>query len=151
MHKTPSKYAAQIGQCFSTTIGTSFSGTNSNHGGNLITLIPEKLGFSSKSCSFKTLRVNDKLPDIISDAGKEHSDGVGIIRKEVLEDLDNEIPFGPKNKNDVSAIQVRYVLVAWDFAKLNNKFCFDYDVCSCPSMVKFKAPYDNLEVVTTAR
>ena len=59
------------------------------------------------------LRVKDNLPDIVSfntSTGTvlEHSDGVGLIRKEVLLLIAKEIPFGPKNKEDVSAIQVRY-------------------------------------------
>lgn len=102
------------------------------------------------------LRVKDNLPDITTDAGLEHSDGVGLIRKEVLEDILNHIPYGAKYKRGVSAIQIRYggakgVLMAWDFCVLNDRHCENYDVCLRPSMVKFKAPYESLEVVNLAK
>lgn len=133
MCKIPSKYAARIGQCFSTTIDTSYS----------------------RISNYKELRVKDNLKDIVSyNSGKEmiHSDGVGIITKDLLQDVLKELPFGrPRDKKDISAIQIRYggakgVLVAWD-----SKLLSGYDVCMRPSQVKFKAPYDNLEVITVAK
>ena len=147
MCKTPSKYAARIGQCFSTTIDTTASGS---HG--TVSLALTRFGFK-----WSTPRVYDALPDIMSVTGQEHSDGVGLISRECLNAVLLQIPFGPVNKEDISAIQIRFggakgVLVAWDFTKLRNKARINgFDVCLRPSQVKFKAPYDNLEVVTIAR
>lgn len=102
MCKTPSKYAARIGQCFSTTVDTAVYMTKSN---SLMSWATDGFGISDMS---RGLRVNDNLPDIVSGSGLEHSDGVGLIRKEVLEVILNEVPFGPMDKKDISAIQVRY-------------------------------------------
>ena len=147
--KTPSKYAARMGQCFSTTIDTSYSGRTLS--------MMEKIGLSGRSKE-QTPRVCDNFPDITSYNRSTctemvHSDGVGLIRRELLVEILKQIPFGPRDKRDISAIQVRYggakgVLVAWDFAELNIS---RYDVCLRPSMVKFKAPYDNVEVITIAK
>mmetsp|Transcript_24703 Transcript_24703/g.51684 ORF Transcript_24703/g.51684 Transcript_24703/m.51684 type:complete len:1337 (+) Transcript_24703:117-4127(+) len=164
MCRTPAKYAARIGQCFSTTIDTSFVGLNSKDTGGFMNWTKQKFGFhrqrSNEFNNSKTLRVNDDLPDITSyntSTGEtmEHSDGVGLIRKERLKDIVKEITFGPKYKDDVTAIQIRYggakgVLMAWDFANLTHQRCSGYDVCLRPSMVKFKAPYDRLEVINIA-
>jgi len=128
--KTPSKYAARMGQCFSTTIETIPGG---GHG---------------------VLRVDDKFPDIISDADMVHSNGVGLIRKELLSQLVTQLPFAPEDPHDVCAIQIRFggakgVLTAWEFDDLNNLRCLGYDICIRPSMNKFAVPrYETLEVVS---
>jgi hypothetical protein len=108
MCKTPSKYAARMGQCFSTTIDTSFAGIT-NNGDGFINWTKEKLGLSTPHSSFdiKMPRVNDTLPDIVSPTGMEHSDGVGLVRRELLDAILLQVPWGT-NKNDVSAIQIRY-------------------------------------------
>lgn len=139
MCTTPSKYAARIGQCFSTTVDT----LRRQENGRLL-----------------TLKVKDDLPDIevyndTLGAWVEHSDGAGLIRKDLLESLMSDFPFGPSNPQDVSAIQIRYggakgVLMGWDFKDVKDDRCQGYDVCLRPSMVKFKAPYDRLEVVAVA-
>ena len=143
----PSKYAARIGQCFSTTIDTTYSGIKSE---GMASWIKEKIGLTSIAPTAP--RVRDNFPDI----GKEmvHSDGVGLITKDLLQEILKQLPFGrPRDKRDISAIQIRYggakgVLVAWNFAKLNIS---GYDVCLRPSQIKFKAPYNNLEVITIAK
>lgn len=73
----------------------------------------ERLGVSRGFDQSKALRVHDSLPDITSyDTFRQdwlvHSDGVGLIRKEVLEDVVKQIPFGAKYKKDISAVQIRY-------------------------------------------
>ncbi|KAL7542670.1 hypothetical protein ACHAXR_011976, partial [Thalassiosira sp. AJA248-18] len=155
---TAAKYAARMGQCFSTTIDTTFGAKEDGQRG-LMNWARQALGFGHRPGTgddSKTLRVKDNLPDITSYGGHEHSDGVDLIRKEVLESVLKQVPFGPKYKKDISAIQIRYggakgVLVAWDFDKLKDRRCGGYDVCLRPSMVKFVAPYDTLEVVTLAK
>ena len=137
MCKSPPKYAARVGQCFSTTVDT-------------LSLPGEEF-----SPATHTLRVKDDLPDIScfdssTNRKMDHSDGVGLIRAELLLDRMQKFPFGPKDPGDVSAIQVRYggakgVLVGW-----SSRHCQGYDVCLRPSMIKFKAPYDRLEVVAVA-
>jgi RNA-dependent RNA polymerase len=135
MCKTPSKYAARVGQCFSTTIDTSDAVQGQTTNGSF--------------------RVKDDHPDIVSSMNGVHSDGVGLIRKEVLEGLMARIPFAPSDPSDASAIQIRYggakgVLMGWNFDTLNDQRCRDHDILLRPSMVKFHAPYDRLEVVAVA-
>ena len=151
--KTPSKYAACIGQCFSTTIDA-YSRITSNGGfSGIVNWTKEQKSFFSSN--YKELRVKDNLKDIVSyNSDKEmvHSDGVGLITKDLLQELLKELPFGrPRDKKDISAIQIRFggakgVLVAW-----NSNLLSGYDCILRPSQVKFKAPYDNLEVITVAK
>jgi len=150
MCKSPSKYAARIGQCFSTTLDATSSRTRSDEE-SLLNWTKTRLGLTGRS----TPRVNDALPDIVSTNGMEHSDGVGLISRSFMDTILQQLPFNP-NPHDISAVQIRYggakgVLVAWDFSKLKNRKCIGYDVCLRPSMVKFNAPYDNIEIVTIAR
>ena len=111
MCECPSKYAARVGQCFSTTVTVS---TSSRKNG---------------------LRVKDDLPDIPSSIENlVHSDGCGMIRREVLlKSVLPLVPYAPRFKSDISAIQFRCggakgVLVGWDFDTLgiHNQ---NYDVC----------------------
>lgn len=142
MCNTPALYAARIGQCFSTTVDTVGVEENRINGAS------------------RNLQVKDDLPDIEAlnhyiGTSYVHSDGVGLIKKEVLKDLMLRYPFRSKNQGDVSAIQIRYggakgVLVGWDFNKLNDQRLCGFDVCLRPSMVKFKAPYDQIEIVNIA-
>ena len=139
MCKTPSKYAARIGQCFSTTVAalpTGKSGANK-----------------------RQVLVNDRCPDIESfhmGTMQCHSDGEGLIKKELLEQIVINLPFDIRSPSDVSTIQIRYggakgVLTAWDFDALNKLECQGYDICLRPSMIKFTAPYDQLEVVRVGK
>lgn len=77
------------------TVDTSFSGVKGNGCEDVMI--------------FKTPRVKDDLPDITC-IGEDmfHSDGVGLIRKELLEDILKEVPFGTRYKKESSAIQIRY-------------------------------------------
>jgi hypothetical protein len=100
MCKTPSKYAARMGQCFSTTIDISTVGSSQE---SFASRAASALGFAKSRP-----RVNDSLPDILSRTGQEHSDGVGLISRAYLDAILLQIPFGPMNKDDVSAIQIRF-------------------------------------------
>ena len=135
--KSPSKYAARIGQCFSTTVqGTPGQDTTTAH------------------TSFLRHRVID---DIWGDESKEkmcHSDGTGLIRRESMNELLRGIPFAPSDPLDVSNIQIRYggakgTLTAWDFDELG--FCKDRDLCLRPSMIKFDAKFYHLEVCAVGK
>jgi RNA-dependent RNA polymerase len=146
MCKTPPKYAARIGQCFSTTFEASTRGGPMTNAYRLL--------------------VKDDFPEIIacnSDTGETmpHSDGVGIIKKETMEQLLRRHPHSPKNPAEVSAIQIRFggakgVLMAWDFNQLHCSGVLGshdlrrYDIFLRDSMVKFKAPYRQLEIVSIA-
>lgn len=132
MCESPSKYAARVGQCFSTTVTVSTRSHRRNDG----------------------LRVKDDLPDIPSSIESlVHSDGCGLIRHEVLlKSVLPLVPYAPRFKSDISAIQFRCggakgVLVGWDFDTLGIQ---NYDVCLRPSQIKFKAKYSTLEVVSLA-
>ena len=143
MCKTPSKYAARIGQCFSTTLVTAGKEMSQNLSTSL------------------NLRVNDNYPDILSndlDTGDElcHSDGAGLIRKDVLMKILKGLPIDIKSTEDISTIQIRYggakgVLTAWNFQDVPNPNCLNYDICLRPSMVKFQAAYSDLEVITIGK
>ena len=108
MCKTPPKYAARIGQCFSTTFQAS--------------------GHGDQTTGTSTLLVKDDLPDIMAHDSRTgemmaHSDGVGLIKKETLARLLLGFPIAAKNRAEVSAIQIRFggakgVLMAWDFDQL---------------------------------
>ena len=139
--KTPSKYAARIGQCFSTTVQTLTAQTRYGRNNN------------------ESLRVNDHLEDIPSQiAGNElgicHSDGTGLISKDKMIQLIEKVPFGPADPNDVSIIQVRWggakgTLVAWDFSDPSlRKLPSGFDAFLRPSMIKFKSEYRHLEVIS---
>ena len=121
MCESPSKYAARVGQCFSTTVTISTSHRKRNDG----------------------LRVKDDLPDIPSSIESlVHSDGCGLIRHEVLlKSVLPLVPYAPRFKSDISAIQFRCggakgVLVGWDFDKLGIR---NHDVCLRPSQVSAHA------------
>lgn len=145
--KTPSKFAARMGQCFSTTVQT------------LVSSFEQAVGETQIS-------VNDKLEDIVNYVGEKemcHSDGTGLIRKELMTGLLKRLPFAPSDLSSVSIIQVRFggakgTLTAWDYTQLaaarrktsarGGNFNVATDVHLRPSMVKFEAPYRRLEVVS---
>ena len=139
MCKTPSKYAARMGQCFSTT----FQAEEAVKG--------KKTMYHDER---RLLNVFDDFPDVtITRNGTEkcHSDGTGLIDKSILKSLVERLPFAPSFSESVSIIQIRFggakgTLTAWDFQKLNG-VPSGYDVLLRPSMVKFRAPYRHLEVV----
>jgi hypothetical protein len=132
------KLAARIGQCFSNTM----EGSKDTDAGG-------------------TLR-RGVIPDITSVVDERtmcHSDGVGLIRREKLDELLSNPPFS-KTPGDVSIIQIRYggakgTLVAWDFDELSNNYGFGdistHDVLLRKSMIKFTAPYESIEVCGTGK
>ena len=141
--KLPSKYAARMGQCFSTTIQT-LSGNSHTRG-----------LFFFNSSSY--LKVCDDLNDI--EVGNFcHSDGTGLIHQDVLRKALKFVPFAPTDLNDVSIVQIRFggakgTLTSWDFNTIQGlkKNSRSADVYLRPSMVKFKAPYHNLEIISIGR
>ena len=172
MCKTPSKYAARIGQCFSTTVSVAEGSVSRSS----LSSLPGRYKKATDQ-----LRVKDDLEDITSrwnGLEMQHSDGVGLIRKEVLQDVIKQVPFGPRDKRHISAIQIRFggakgVLAGWSFEQLKHlkNGLESFDVCLRPSQVsvdsdcfwgllklntpsicqvKFQAPYTSLEVVNLA-
>lgn len=137
--KTASKYAARMGQCFSTT----FQGTH---------------GCDAHVGSESFLR-HFTVPDI-SSANKDvpHSDGNGLISKTQMQRLLRKMPNTSESIiQNTSIVQIRYggakgVLVAWDQRILTrvlhngalwNTPC---DVLLRNSMIKFDAKFRFLEV-----
>jgi RNA-dependent RNA polymerase len=139
--QTASKYAARIGQCFSTTVQG---------------LVGERVltPLLSAEATLPLLHVED----IISiHVGREmrHSDGSGLIRREAMSNLVKRLPFGPGRPEDVSIIQIRCggakgTLTAWDFDELEKGLfpssLAGFDICLRPSMIKFEASYKSVEV-----
>ena len=138
--ESPSKVAARMGQCFSTTVVASEAKNYELH-----------------------LDTEDNFTDILSNyKGKEmcHSDGTGMIERSVLVSLIDQLPLGPRNPTEVSMIQIRFggakgTLTAWDFHELRTLTPFplprNRNVLLRPSMVKFKAPYRQLEVISIGK
>jgi RNA-dependent RNA polymerase len=137
---TPSKFAARMGQCFSTT----FRGL---HGHDA----PETVEYS-----LRHVQVGDIMS---SHQGIVHSDGNGLIRRSAMTNLLKLVPSCGKDKElNHSNVQIRYggakgTLVAWeddDFDKcLRGSGISDprkFDVAIRDSMVKFEAKYNRLEV-----
>lgn len=133
--RLPSKYAARMGQCFSTTFET-LPGVN----------ITSRISESSNS-----LKVYDDTPDVYSKTSSCHSDGTGLIRRDVLKKVLEKVP-SVTACDEVSIIQIRFggakgTLTAWD----NISSLHKYDVCLRQSMVKFPAPYNNLEIIKVGK
>jgi RNA-dependent RNA polymerase len=133
MCTTPSKYAARIGQCFSTTFAGSLLSNN------------------------RTLRytIIDDIPSSHRDT--LHSDGTGIIRRDLLVEIVRSAPNPPPDPFIISGIQIRDggakgVLTAYDsetpeIAALMSS----YDVCLRRSMIKFKAEYEQIEICSLGK
>jgi RNA-dependent RNA polymerase len=142
--KTPSKYAARMGQCFSTTFQAQAASE-------------KKKGVFDRREGL--LRVSDRLPDVVIRKQGDvlcHSDGTGVINTDILRTVVEGLPFAPKDSSQVSIIQVRIggakgTLTGWNLQDLNKitrvAHPVGFDVYLRPSMVKFKAPYRHLEVV----
>jgi RNA-dependent RNA polymerase len=150
MCKTASKYAARIGQCFSTTVqglvGESV----------LKPSLWERVLTPSLSAegTIPLLHVKDIFS---THDGRQmcHSDGNGLISREAMTNLVKRLPFGPGRPEDVSIIQIRCggakgTLTAWDFGELKTDLysssLTEFDVCLRPSMIKFEASYKSVEV-----
>jgi len=140
--RVPSKFAARMGQCFSTTVQTL---TGNSESSGLIKWI-----FGSRE---NELRINDNTPDVNSNSGSCHSDGTGLIRRGILLDVVKKIPYITQEEIEhTSIIQIRFggakgTLTAWEnLPKLRN-----YDVCLRGSMIKFPSQYRHLEVIKTGK
>jgi RNA dependent RNA polymerase len=130
---TPSKYAARIGQCFSTTFVGTFLQSHSN----------------------LRYRELDDIPSTIPD--KLHSDGTGLIRREIMLELVKTVPNPPRDPTSVSALQIRDggakgVFTAWDFEDLPDSGRLQgFDVCLRYSMIKFVAAHGQLEICSLGK
>lgn len=135
---SPSKYAARMGQCFSSTFQAT-PGTDALHYAGNETILHHK--------------VND---DIWGDEEKTmcHSDGTGMIQRKTMEELLRRLPVSLADPSDVSIIQIRFggakgTLSAWDFEEIGVKA--GVDICLRPSMIKFDAPYSHIEVCSVGK
>jgi hypothetical protein len=138
MCESPSKVAARMGQCFSTTV------------------VP----FVTRNDDLR-MDIEDNFADIVSNwNGKEmcHSDGTGIIERSLLLSVIDRLPLGPSDPAEVSMVQVRFggakgTLTAWDLHELRTitPLPRNRNVLLRPSMVKFKAPFSQLEVVSIGK
>jgi RNA-dependent RNA polymerase len=148
--KTASKYAARIGQCFSTTVQGLVGGSvlTPSLGGEVL-----KPGLSVEATP-PLLHIQD-IVSIHNGRKMCHSDGNGLIRREAMTKLVERLPFGPGRPEDVSIIQIRCggakgTLTAWDFDELETALFSSslagFDFCLRPSMIKFEASYKSVEV-----
>lgn len=126
---TSSKWAARIGQCFSTTV----------------------------DCSIGNMKL--QKPTVINDIhalnGKDHSDGTGVISRELMNELVSRMPYPPANLGDVSIVQIRFggakgTLSSWTLdasilacLKLCQRTA---NVILRKSMTKFESNYESIEV-----
>ena len=147
--KTPSRYAARLGQCFSATADA----------------VPGATGRNKTDPN--AVRIVDFFPDVVTGQGNKkitrrgrhqstnhtewiHSDGTGLICKKALLLALKNTPFCPRNPHDVSIIQVRLggakgTLTGWDLDDLQRYPLFQQnqlgkstkDIYLRPSMVKF--------------
>jgi RNA-dependent RNA polymerase len=125
--QTASKWAARVGQCFSTTVDCKVA------------------GFQITSPAV--------VPDIASLSGKEHSDGTGIVTRRLFDEMCKDLPFS-SDPRDFSIVQIRFggakgTLSAWDNFE-HFYHCHlqktKKDVVLRNSMKKFNSPYERIEV-----
>lgn len=146
--KTPSKYAARIGQCFSTTfqsLGGCDAPTHSNS--------PLR-----NESPLRHVEVDD-ISSIYENV--PHSDGNGLICDETMVKLLRSMPnLSTKDRGNISVIQIRYggakgILVAWPSIIVHkvapppiwtSMSHHTHDVVLRKSMIKFDAPYRFLEI-----
>lgn len=141
--KSASKYAARIGQCFSTTVQGAAGQDSTGVVGSFL-----------RHCV---------IDDVLCDVSGQmcHSDGTGLIRREAMNDLLGKIPFSSKDPLDISVVQIRFggakgTLMAWDFdalaaCQVSKSTRSDCDVCLRPSMIKFEADFSHLEVCSVGK
>lgn len=129
---TASKLGARLGQCFSTTF-TEVTGNSRGEG----CLMPTKQNY---------------VVDDIEGSRGCHSDGTGMIRRDVLDELLIQLPIGIKDCSKVSIIQIRYGGAKGTLTAFNDPTKYlapgtpKVDIYLRPSMIKFHAPYTDLEV-----
>jgi RNA-dependent RNA polymerase len=150
MCKTASKFAARIGQCFSTTV-QGLVGERVLKPSLWERVLTPSL---SAEATIPLLHVED-IMSIHNGRQMCHSDGNGLISREAMTNLVKRLPFGPGCPEDVSIIQIRCggakgTLTAWDFSELKRDLYSSsltgFDVCLRPSMIKFDASYKDVEV-----
>lgn len=135
---TAAKYAARIGQCFSTTIeGQPIHDEDTSQ---------ERL----RCCVIDDIKAGSAYPSMF------HSDGTGLISRSLMSDLLDGLPLAPHNPEDASIIQIRYggakgTLVAWDIDEIRDNvrplpLPSGYNIFLRKSMTKFEAKYTNVEV-----
>lgn len=126
---TVSKWAARIGQCFSTTVE-----------------------FASANDLMNKPSIIDDVP---AADGKCHSDGTGIISRRLMNELVKKMPNPPSDPNDVSIVQIRFggakgTLSAWNQSLrvkgLQSWTVGRTEVVLRDSMNKFQSRYDNIEI-----
>ena len=127
--KTASKYAARLGQCFSTTFCES-------------QMSPE--------VSTATRYRDETVLDIKADNGC-HSDGTGLISRIAMNRVLASLPFAPEDPLDVGIIQIRFkgakgTLVAWDKPSDLVQCRSTTEVVLRKSMIKFSSPHNEMEV-----
>lgn len=126
--RTVSKWAARIGQCLSTTVEY-----------DVTTWMANKATV---------------VPDVLTWMGMEHSDGTGIISRDIFDRVCSELPFAPINPKDVSIMQIRFggakgTLSAWsDDERLVQVEARQRRDCILlrKSMTKFESNFERLEV-----
>jgi RNA dependent RNA polymerase len=130
---TVPKLAARMGQCFSTTMA--LPKTTDDESQIRRSVVPD----------IETMYLGRKMC---------HTDGVGLIRREVLTDQLRNLDI-TSNPDDISIIQIRHggakgTLVAWAFDNLPQSESLPgisgYDVLLRNSMIKFEAEFGALEV-----
>lgn len=140
---TPSKFAARMGQCFSTT----FQGL---HGQST------QLGRGSGLRHIKISDISSAVADLF------HSDGNGMIRRSKMTELLQLIPaLRNRSSQDHSIVQIRYggakgTLVAWNDDAFDDVLTnstsssvvnpANFNVALRDSMIKFDAKFSQLEV-----
>jgi RNA-dependent RNA polymerase len=132
---TASKFAARIGQCFSTTIQT-LPGSSNGRAASI------PLGPFVNHCVKQDITSIHKGKEMI------HSDGTGYIRQELMRELLKKVTYA--DPEVVSIIQIRYggakgTLTALP-TQLNATIPGHCSVVLRPSMIKFAAPFSFLEV-----
>ncbi|GKY93876.1 hypothetical protein MPSEU_000354500 [Mayamaea pseudoterrestris] len=139
--KSASKYAARVGQCFSTTYKSISAGyTGSRFGGARLqhALIPD-------------------IPGQGHFLEKFHTDGTGVISRALMDELLRQVPFGPKDPRDTSIIQIRYggakgTLTAWDAPTMTKLLGRSgMDVLLRESMIKFDTAYEEIEICAVGK
>jgi RNA dependent RNA polymerase len=134
---TAPKYAARMGQCFSTT----FQGRD------------YQCNTTSSASVFIIGDVQSSLPRHV------YSDGNGLMRRSAMNSLLQRIPSCPKGKeHDYATVQIRTggakgTLTAWDDGVFDSVLLESgvtepllYDVVLRDSLVKFEACYEEVEI-----
>jgi len=135
---TAPKFAARMGLCLSTTLKTLKDEEDEDETRKVV------------SGSEIMHTVIDEIVSLNNGENYIHSDGTGIVRPEIMEELLKYVPYAIPS--EVSIIQIRYggakgTMTVYDPAQVPHLQAKDpADVYLRPSMIKFDAPYRFLEV-----